>query len=504
MSTVPTNWAIAAGSDLFSLVRGVSYNKTDASDLPGDGLVPIFRANNISDGQIVTDDLVYVPSRYVSPEQFLRDGDLLIAASSGSRTVVGKAARATHLHLRFAFGAFCTVARSWVNEHSPWLSCYMKTKAYRKYVERVALGININNLRGSDLAAMPIKIAPLPEQRRIVAKIEGLSAKSRRARDHLDHIARLVEKYRQAILASAFRGVLTQTWRTTTGARETPTERLACLLEERESLRSSVSQRGRASVDAGRIPVDLGRLPDGWAITNLERITDPNRLIQYGILMPGPDIDGGIPYVKVLNIRGGRVELARIRRTSPEIHKQYRRSSVRKGDILLTIRGTVGRLAIVPEELDGGNITQDTVRINVLGNVFREFVFWFLSSPAAQAYFQANQKGVAVRGINVGDVRLLEVPLPSRQEQQEIVRRIEASLGWVERLASEATSARKLIDQLDQAVLAKAFQGELVPQDPNDEPASVLLERIRAERAAAPSGAKRGFTRQEKHRSRAK
>jgi type I restriction enzyme S subunit len=75
---------------------------------------------------------------------------------------------------------------------------------------------------------------------------------------------------------------------------------------------------------------------------------------------------------------------------------------------------------------------------------------------------------------------------------------------WIDRLASEATSARKLIDHLDQAVLAKAFRGELVPQDPNDEPAGVLLERIRAERAGAPTRAKRGSTRPAKQHSRAK
>jgi type I restriction enzyme S subunit len=69
-------------------------------------------------------------------------------------------------------------------------------------------------------------------------------------------------------------------------------------------------------------------------------------------------------------------------------------------------------------------------------------------------------------------------------EQLEIVRRIEVAFSWIDRLAADATNARKLVDHLDQAVLAKAFRGELVPQDPNDEPASVLLERIKAERAA--------------------
>jgi type I restriction enzyme S subunit len=92
-----------------------------------------------------------------------------------------------------------------------------------------------------------------------------------------------------------------------------------------------------------------------------------------------------------------------------------------------------------------------------------------------------------VNNINSSQIRGLALLRPCVDEQHEIVRRIEIAFAWIDRLASEATSARKLIDHLDQAVLAKAFRGELVPQDPNDEPASVLLERIRAERETGSS-----------------
>jgi type I restriction enzyme, S subunit len=91
-----------------------------------------------------------------------------------------------------------------------------------------------------------------------------------------------------------------------------------------------------------------------------------------------------------------------------------------------------------------------------------------------------------VRGINVGDVRLLEIPLPSQAEQHEIVRRIETAFAWIDRLASQAASARRLVGHLDQAILARAFRGELAPQDPADEPAGVLLDRIRAATPASP------------------
>ncbi len=99
--------------------------------------------------------------------------------------------------------------------------------------------------------------------------------------------------------------------------------------------------------------------------------------------------------------------------------------------------------------------------------------------------------GVSQSSINASKLKAFEFPLPSIEEQHEIVRRVEAAFATIDRLAAEAKRALELTDRLDEKILAKAFRGELVPQDPNDEPASALLEPIRAERTAAPK-AKRG------------
>jgi type I restriction enzyme S subunit len=109
-------------------------------------------------------------------------------------------------------------------------------------------------------------------------------------------------------------------------------------------------------------------------------------------------------------------------------------------------------------------------------------------SPDFQQSILDNASATTLPIINKGRFQKLSLPRPPLEEQKEIVRRIEIAFSWIERLATETTNARKLIDYLDQAVLAKAFRGELVPQDPNDEPATVLLERIKQERGiAAPS-----------------
>src|SRR5262245_3226092 len=142
------------------------------------------------------------PRRYVSPDQYLQPGDLVIAASSGSRNVVGKAAAANAGHADVSFGAFCTIARCEMPQVRPWLGWFLLSSQYRKYVESVALGININNLRGSDLQRMVVPFAPLPEIDRIVAKVDSLVAKTKRAREELGRVRRLVERYKRAILVA--------------------------------------------------------------------------------------------------------------------------------------------------------------------------------------------------------------------------------------------------------------------------------------------------------------
>lgn len=114
-------------------------------------------------------------------------------------------------------------------------------------------------------------------------------------------------------------------------------------------------------------------------------------------------------------------------------------------------------------------------------------LFWLLS-PAGRAAIEAvASSSSGLHTLSISKIEQLPCPMCSPGEQHEVVHRIDAAFAWIDRLAAEATSARKLVVGLDQAILAKAFRGELVPQDPSDEPASALLARIKAERDEAPS-----------------
>lgn len=218
----------------------------------------------------------------------------------------------------------------------------------------------------------------------------------------------------------------------------------------------------------------MSDLPQAWECCLLDEINDPERPICYGILMPGPDLPEGVPYVKVRNIRDEKVLVDEVHRTSVEIESKFARSRLRAGDVLVSIRGTYGRTALVPATLEGGNITQDTARVAPVG-ADAKYVRMFMQSPEAQNYFKAVARGVAVKGVNIGDLRKLPVPVAPVAEQERIVAAIEEASSKLDAGEAGLRTVRQLLKRMRDAVLAAAVTGRIVPQDPTDTPATKLL-----------------------------
>ena len=216
---------------------------------------------------------------------------------------------------------------------------------------------------------------------------------------------------------------------------------------------------------------------------------------------------------------------AEIRHTSHEIAEQYRRAMIRSGDVLLTIVGTLGATATVPKELDGGNITQSSCRLRPnLRLIEQAYLVLCLQSPCLTRQFQSFSIGSAVKRLNIAHVRGLAIPLPPLAEQRRIVEKVDQLLGLCDELAARQAAQREkrqrlvgatldrlvstrnpaefpthahrlrnhfdqlfdtptTIPQLRQTLLQLAVQGQLVPQDPNDEPAAELLGRIAAQKS---------------------
>ncbi len=180
--------------DLAEQVRGVTYGKDDASRTPGAGYLPVLRAGNITDTGLVFDDLVYVPAAKVSAKQKIKRGDIVIAASSGSLDVVGKAAPALAA-FDGGFGAFCKVIRPNHKVDPGYLAQFFKTPGYRRKISSLAAGANINNLKSEHLDDLLVPVPTLPEQRRIAAildQADALRAKRREALAQLDSLTQSI------------------------------------------------------------------------------------------------------------------------------------------------------------------------------------------------------------------------------------------------------------------------------------------------------------------------
>ena len=237
--------------------------------------------------------------------------------------------------------------------------------------------------------------------------------------------------------------------------------RIAEVLDRAETLRS---QRRQALAQLGALAesIFLDMFGDfesnarGWPIKALEELNDTGRPIGYGILMPGPDQPDGVPYVRVVDMKNGEINVSGVRRTTLEINHQYRRSTLRTGDLLISIRGHVGRMARVPAELDAANITQDSARIAPAG-VDVTYLLAALRSAASQRWMQRRTRGVAVQGLNIGDLRLLPVPLPPRKLQEQFARRINV----VDQMRQIGRVQTLQLNALFASLQHRAFRGEL-------------------------------------------
>jgi type I restriction enzyme S subunit len=292
--------------------------------------------------------------------------------------------------------------------------------------------VDYEQISGFDLA-----LPPLAEQRRIVAKLDSLTARTARARSELDHIPRLVEKYKQAILGKAFSGEL--------------------LPGSHPAAMTQLSQVVSA-LDQGWSPKcesDASSDPSVWAVIKTTSVQAIHFL---------PEENKRLP--KALEPR-------------PLLQ-------IEVGDILVTRAGPRSRVGITCL------VQRSRTRLMLADKVYRlraradiivpAFLNLMLNAPQALELIEKMKSGISDSGLNLTQEKFLnlEVPVPPLEVQHRIITSVEAAFAWLDKVAAERARASHLAPKLDQSILAKAFRGELVPQDPNDEPASVLLERIKA------------------------
>lgn len=188
----------------------------------------------------------------------------------------------------------------------------------------------------------------------------------------------------------------------------------------------------------------------------LDTLISPGRPITYGILMPGTGHPGGVPVVKVKDFPDGHIREQDLLLTSPELAHEYRRSTLKPGDLLISIRGTVGRLAEVPTSLDGANITQDTARLSIAPEHDRQYVRLVLESEFAQRQVERQITGLAVKGLNLGALRKLQIPVPQAGGAELTLVRESAQ---IDEAISQARACLRSCRVVRSSLIADAFGG---------------------------------------------
>lgn len=188
---VETKMQKVAVSNIAKQIRGVSYKPVDLhNDLNKDSVI-LLRANNISDGKINFDDVVYVDKKKVSSEQYLQKGDILICASSGSKNLVGKAASVS-FDIKCTFGAFCKVIRP-ISKYANYLGMYFQSNIYRRIISNVAIGANINNIRNEHIDSLELSIYSDDKNNEIVSLLDTLQSIITHRRTQLEKLDLLVK-----------------------------------------------------------------------------------------------------------------------------------------------------------------------------------------------------------------------------------------------------------------------------------------------------------------------
>lgn len=328
-----------------------------------------------------------------------------------------------------------------------YLFHWLRHPKFLAYVTEVSHGVNMPRLGTEAGRQAPFVLAPKNEQKRIADKLDTVLTLVDAVNTRLARVAPILKRFRQSVLAAATSGRLTEDWRS--GAQA------------------------------------------NWPTLHAEQVCAK---VQSGGTPKGGFLEEGIPFLKVYNIVDQKVAFDyKPQYVSAEVNAtELRKSQVQPGDVLMNIVGPpLGKVAIVPTVHSAWNINQAITLFRPSEQVSSQWIYFVLCEGAPIREVLNRTKGsVGQVNISLSQCRAFELPVPPADEQAEIARRVETLFAFADRLEARLLNARAATERLTPALLSKAFRGELVAQDPNDEPASELLRRLRQE---APSiSAKRG------------
>lgn len=445
---------------------------------------PYLRVANVYEDRIDLRDVMEMHFEPREVERFeLKPGDILLNEGQ-SRELVGRPAMyrdelpgACFTNSLVRFQPFDVVENKFA---LALFRHWLKNGAFQSIAQ---ITTNIAHLGAGRFADMDFPLPPLKEQRRIVAKLEALQARSRRAREALDAVPPLLEKLRRSILESAFRGDLTTEWRAKNKSVEPASKLLERIRVERrrkweEAELAKLKTKGKVPTDdkwkakyRPPKPVDateLPALPEGWCWASLELVTTR---VTDGTHQPPPTTPSGIPFIGIRNVIGNRIDWSTVDKwVSPETYRALTSMcGPEPGDLLYTAVGATFGRAVLVEAWEPFVFQRHIALLKLLREVILPgYAEPLLNAPSVFAQAKLASRGAAQPTVTLGEMSRFVLPIPPLREQLAIATRVSALLARVDCLAGQRVGFSERCAGLERGVLAKAFRGELVPQEPSD------------------------------------
>lgn len=447
MNELPNGWSVATLGDLLERIEaGLNVKCEERPPEAGEqGLVKISavtwgKFDELQSKTLPTDAVPGQKNR-------IQEGDLLISRANtielvGASVIVGPISRELYLSDK--------VLRLCVHEPSKrWINYALKTPVTRKAIEEASSGnqLSMRNIAQDKLKSLSFPLAPEAEQTRIADKLDTVLSRVDAVNARLARVAPLLKRFRQSVLAAATSGRLTEDWRGTNAADfPWPT----CLTRQ-----------------AGKIQLGRQRSPKYHAGENMR------------------------PYLRVQNVFEDLIDVSDVMAMEFDA-ADFERYHLKVGDILLNEGQSpeyLGRPAMFRGEVADACFTNTLVRFQAFDHVSPDFALLvFRHYMHSGRYIQEGTTTTNIAHLGAGRFGEVEFPLPTLAEQKEIAQRAQTLFAFADRLEARLKAAQTAAQRLTPAVLAKAFRGELVPQDPADEPAAELLKRLAAQRAQDNAG----------------
>ncbi|MFD2174305.1 restriction endonuclease subunit S [Rhodobacter lacus] len=476
----PDGWTFAALGQLVRVLNGRAYKQ---QELLSSG-TPVLRVGNL-----FTSNHWYYSDLELDDDKYCEAGDLIYAWSASFGPFIWDGPRAIfHYHI----WKLPLISEADLSKWYLFLFLQQKTRE----IKEAGHGISMVHMTKEKMEKLIVPLPPLAEQRRIVAKVnelmalcdrlEGARAMREAVRDRLTAatLTRLtapeidaetfpiharfalqtlptlttrpdqIKTLRQTILNLAVRGKLVP---------QDPTEEPAAELLKRIGEERVAKAKG-AKVRAKRpVPfadqTSIASLPDSWRIEAIGNLVDPTATISYGVLVPGPDVTDGIPFVRAQDLAlSGHPERPN-KTIAPEIEAPYARTRLRGGEILLCVVGSIGKLGVAPQSWAGANIARAVARIAPVESISSDYLLLAMRSDLIQTYCAEATRTLAQPTLNVGLIEVLPIPLPPLAEQHRIVAKVDALMSLCDQLEASLTTTTTTRSRLLEALLHEALGG---------------------------------------------